>query len=79
MEPNYSQQGFVCSNSGKESLENGVKYVQIKKKKKQSCSSILEVNLEHISHLFPPFLLLTLSRKVFAEINIVLERLSHKK
>ena len=79
MEPNYSQQGFVCSNSGNESLENGVKYVQIKKNKKQSCSNVLEVNLEHISHLFPPFLLLTLSRKVFAEINIVLGRLSHKK
>ena len=50
---NYSQQTFICSKSTVKTLEKRVKYV--------GCSDIFTVNLDHISHLFLVFALLSLS------------------
>ena len=50
-----SQLAFTCSKLTIETLEQGVKKVQI------CCSGAFIVSFEHISHLFQVFLLLTLN------------------
>ena len=60
-----AQLTFTCSKSATETLEKGVNYVQIKKtpeQRKWHPSGVFIVYLEHISHFFLVFLLLTLNK-----------------
>ena len=53
-----TQAAIICSKLTTETLEQGVKYVQMFRRR----SGVFIVNFEHISHLVLVFLLLTLSR-----------------
>ena len=64
-----TQLTFICSNSRVETLQKGVKYVQVNKKitktTSMTSSGVFIINFEHISHLFLVFLLLTFNRQLF--------------
>ena len=71
-----SQQTFTCSRSSIESLEKVGKMLAVKTSKRRHwCRScIFVVNFELISYVFPVFLLLTLSKYLFA--GVFLKRLN---